>query len=67
MKKILSTFVALMVCAMMTSIVSAQNPAKEILIKISQSKDCPFSKEVFDAIDWDNPNQNNTDEHFQSC
>ena len=50
---------------MMTSIVSAQNPAKEILTKISQSKDCPFSKEVFDAIDWDKPNQNNTDEHFQ--
>ena len=65
MKKILSTFVALMVCAMMTSIVSAQNPAKEILIKISQSKDCPFSKEVFDAINWDNPNKHNTDEHFQ--
>ena len=65
MKKIISTFVALMVCAMMTSIVSAQNPAKEILTKISQSKDCPFSKEVFDAIDWDKPNQNNTDEHFQ--
>ena len=65
MKKIISTFVALMVCAMMTSIVSAQNPAKEILIKISQSKDCPFSKEVFDGIDWDNPNRHNTDEHFQ--
>ena len=54
-----------MVCAMMTSIVSAQNPAKEILTKISQSKDCPFSKEIFDNIDWDNPNRHNTDEHFQ--
>ena len=50
---------------MMTSIVSAQNPAKEILIKISQSKDCPFSKEIFDNIDWDNPNKHNTDDHFQ--
>ena len=61
MKKLL----ILIIAAAISLVSAAQNPAKEILTKISQAKGCPFSKEDFDAIDWDNPNRHNTDEHLQ--
>ena len=58
MKKIL-----LILIAALTALTSAaQTTAKEILTKISQSKDCPFSKEVFDNINWDKGN--NPDNRF---
>ena len=49
MKKIL----LILIVALTALTAAAQTTAKEILTKISQTKDCPFTKEVFDDIDWD--------------
>ena len=50
MKKI----ILILIVALTSLTAAAQTTkAKEILTKISQTKDCPFTKEVFDNIDWD--------------